>query len=131
MSATFILGDLDPEVTPRINPSHIVLGENVRTQTGALYSTASADRLAFALTFERLTYDEYLLLESYCLALPGSLSALLVMNDRGRLFDGETVDGDLGRVLNKVKIVGWMIESATPYDDGAGLFRAEIQVEES
>jgi hypothetical protein len=131
MSATFILGDLEPEVTPRIAPSHVVLGENVRTQTGALYSTASADRLAFTLSFERLTYDERLLIESYCMALPGSLSALLVMNDRGRLFDGETVDGDLGRVLNKVKIVGWTLESATPYDDSDGVFSAEVQVEES
>jgi len=131
MSATFILGDLEPEVTPRITPSHIVLGEYVRTQRGSLYCTASADRLAFTLTFDRLTYDEYILLESYCVALPGSLSALLVMNDRGRLFDGETVDGDLGRVLNKVKIVGWSLEPNTPYDDAAGVFHAEIQVEES
>lgn len=131
MAVTFILGDLEPEVNPTIAPSPIQLGENVRTQTGSLWSTATAERFAFTLSFERLTQDEKLLLESYCRALPGSLNALLVMNDRGRLYDGTTVNGDLGRVLNKVRITGWNIESVNPYDDDEGLFRAEIQAEES
>jgi len=114
----FSIGNLAPAVKPTVSESPLVFGEEIRGQSGAGYSTVAAVKLSFTITFPRLTREEANLLKRYATAPASSPDKELIMNERGRVFDGVTYSGQYGRILNKVKVVAASFDPvAGRYDD--------------
>jgi hypothetical protein len=132
---SFRLGNLIPAVEPTIGSVEIMeFGEHFRGQSGTAYSNINGKKFLISLEFERLTRTEKNELEKYAMATSSSPYINLEMQERDRIFDGVTVDPNLGRVLQKVKIVParWEIKKYDDStDDNQSLYTASVTVEET